>query len=120
MRVAKSWLVVQVSHPFDKLNQNLTCFSADDSKGFFVQPTVILTKDPRSITMKEEIFGPVVTVCGFLDFFRDPNIFQVYVFEDSDYEQTLDLIDTTSIYALTGAMWALDASAGSRTDIHTM
>jgi len=39
-------------------------FSADDSEGFFVQPTVILTKDPRSITMREEIFGPVVTVCG--------------------------------------------------------
>jgi len=38
-------------------------FSADDSEGFFVQPTVILTKDPRSITMREEIFGPVVTVC---------------------------------------------------------
>jgi acyl-CoA reductase-like NAD-dependent aldehyde dehydrogenase len=36
--------------------------SADDSKGYFVQPTVILTKDPKSVTMREEIFGPVVTV----------------------------------------------------------
>lgn len=46
-------------------------FSADDSKGFFVQPTVILTKDPHSVTMSEEIFGPVVTVCGsmYLVFF---------------------------------------------------
>lgn len=42
------------------INQAIS--SADDSKGYFVQPTVILTKDPKSITMREEIFGPVVTV----------------------------------------------------------
>ncbi|KXN86113.1 Delta-1-pyrroline-5-carboxylate dehydrogenase [Leucoagaricus sp. SymC.cos] len=65
----------------------------DNSKGFFIQPTVILTKDPRSVTMREEIFGPVVTV---------------YVFEDNDYDKTLELIDTTSIYALTGAIFAQD------------
>ncbi|KAF5364065.1 hypothetical protein D9756_000167 [Leucocoprinus leucothites] len=70
--------------------------SADDSKGFFVQPTVILTKDPQSVTMREEIFGPVVTV---------------YVFEDNDYDKTLDLIDSTSIYALTGAIFAQDRVA---------
>ena len=52
-------------------------FSADDSEGFFVQPTVILTKDPRSITMREEIFGPVVTVCGsmYLVFSWDLDVF---------------------------------------------
>ncbi|KAI9447734.1 delta-1-pyrroline-5-carboxylate dehydrogenase [Lactarius indigo] len=70
--------------------------SADDSKGYFVQPTVILTKDPRSITMREEIFGPVVTV---------------YVYEDDDFDKTLDLIDTTSEYALTGAIFASERQA---------
>jgi 1-pyrroline-5-carboxylate dehydrogenase len=70
--------------------------TGDDSKGYFIQPTVILTKDPKSITMVEEIFGPVVTV---------------YVYEDDDYEKTLELIDTTSAYALTGAIFASDRSA---------
>lgn len=70
--------------------------SADDSKGYFVQPTVICTKDPRSITMREEIFGPVVTV---------------YVYEDEDFDKTLDLIDTTSEYALTGAIFASERQA---------
>ncbi|KAH9030126.1 delta-1-pyrroline-5-carboxylate dehydrogenase [Lactarius pseudohatsudake] len=70
--------------------------SADDSKGYFVQPTVILTKDPRSITMREEIFGPVVTV---------------YVYEDEDFDKTLDLIDTTSEYALTGGIFASERQA---------
>ncbi|KZT06440.1 delta-1-pyrroline-5-carboxylate dehydrogenase [Laetiporus sulphureus 93-53] len=70
--------------------------SADDSNGYFVQPTVILTKDPRSVTMAEEIFGPVLTV---------------YVYENEDYESTFDLIDTTSPYALTGSIFAQDRSA---------
>ncbi|KAF8270961.1 delta-1-pyrroline-5-carboxylate dehydrogenase [Lactarius quietus] len=70
--------------------------SVDDSKGYFVQPTVILTKDPRSITMSEEVFGPVVTV---------------YVYEDEDFDKTLDLIDTTSEYALTGAIFASERQA---------
>jgi len=65
--------------------------TGDDSKGYFVQPTVILTKDPKSITMVEEIFGPVLTV---------------YVFEDSDYAKTLQLIDTTTQYGLTGSIFA--------------
>jgi len=69
---------------------------ADDSKGYFVQPTVILTKDPKSITMREEIFGPVLTI---------------YVYEDSDFEKTLELIDTTTTYALTGAIFAQDRKA---------
>lgn len=70
--------------------------SGDDSKGYYVQPTVILTKDPQSITMVDEIFGPVLTV---------------YVYEDSDWEKTLDLIDTTSVYALTGAIFSTDRKA---------
>ncbi|KAJ8588936.1 delta-1-pyrroline-5-carboxylate dehydrogenase 1 [Rhizopogon salebrosus TDB-379] len=68
----------------------------DDSKGYFVQPTIILTNDPHSITMEEEIFGPVITV---------------YVYEDQDYEKTLELINNTSPYALTGAIFAADRKA---------
>ncbi|KAH0588121.1 hypothetical protein H2248_006842 [Termitomyces sp. 'cryptogamus'] len=63
--------------------------TGDDSKGYFIQPTVILSKDPKSVTLREEIFGPVLTV---------------FLYEDEDYEKTLDLIDTTTDYALTGAM----------------
>lgn len=70
--------------------------TADDSKGYFVQPTVILTKDPKSITMTEEIFGPVMTV---------------YVFEDADWDKTLELIDTTTEYGLTGALFGRDRIA---------
>ncbi|KAM5534432.1 hypothetical protein V8D89_011899 [Ganoderma adspersum] len=70
--------------------------TGDDSKGFFVQPTVILTKDPKSVTMVDEIFGPVLTV---------------YVYEDADYEKTLELIDTTTGYALTGSIFASDRQA---------
>jgi hypothetical protein len=59
--------------------------------------------------MREEIFGPVVTVrCLFLCFFACIliDVLQVYVYEDDDFDKTLDLIDTTSEYALTGAMCA--------------
>lgn len=86
----------------------LSLSSADESKGYFVQPTVILTKDPKSVTMREEIFGPVLTVrFGYWpQFNRDADGYfsQVYVFDDADFDQTLDLINTTSDYALTGAM----------------
>ena len=68
----------------------------DKTKGFFVEPTVILTKDPRFLTMREEIFGPVLTV---------------YVYQDDQYEATLDLVDTTSPYGLTGAVFATDRQA---------
>ena len=68
----------------------------DGSKGWFVYPTVIHTTDPHFKTMKEEIFGPVLTV---------------YVYEDKDFEETLDLCDSTSPYALTGAIWARDRYA---------
>ncbi|EAU82741.1 delta-1-pyrroline-5-carboxylate dehydrogenase [Coprinopsis cinerea okayama7 len=67
--------------------------TGDDSKGYFIQPTVILTKDPKSVTMVEEIFGPVITV---------------FVYEDDDFEKTLELIDTTTDYALTGAIFSQD------------
>ncbi|HET6567780.1 MAG TPA: L-glutamate gamma-semialdehyde dehydrogenase [Rhodothermales bacterium] len=68
----------------------------DDTKGYFIEPTVLLTKDPLYRTMCEEIFGPVVTL---------------YVYPDDTYVPTLDLIDTTSPYALTGGVFARDRSA---------
>ena len=63
------------------------------SKGYFIEPTVILAKDPNYITMREEIFGPVMTI---------------FVFEDSKFDETLELVDNTSEYALTGAILATD------------
>ncbi|ODO09461.1 1-pyrroline-5-carboxylate dehydrogenase [Cryptococcus amylolentus CBS 6273] len=70
--------------------------TGDDSKGYFYQPTVIETKDPKSVTMVEEIFGPVVTV---------------YVYDDEKFEETLTLVDDTSDYGLTGAIFADDRKA---------
>jgi 1-pyrroline-5-carboxylate dehydrogenase len=66
---------------------------ADKTQGYFVEPTVVLTKDPRFKLMQEEIFGPVLTL---------------FVYEDGDIEKTLELVDTTSPYALTGAIFAED------------
>lgn len=68
----------------------------DKSSGYFVEPTVILTKDPKYTTMCEEIFGPVLTI---------------YVYPAEDFEATLDLVDSTSEYALTGSIMALDRQA---------
>ncbi len=65
----------------------------DKKKGYFIEPTVILTKDPKSVTMVEEIFGPVLTI---------------YVYEDEEFDNVLHLVDTTSEYALTGAVIAQD------------
>ncbi len=68
----------------------------DDSKGYFIEPTVIRAYDPKYVTMVEEIFGPVLTV---------------YVYEDEKYEETLKLCDETSPYGLTGAVFATDREA---------
>lgn len=65
----------------------------DDSVGYFIDPTVIQVSDPKQRTMREEIFGPVTTV---------------YVYPDEEYEATLDLVDDTSPYALTGSIFAKD------------
>lgn len=70
--------------------------TGDKSKGYFVQPTVILAHNPHFASMEEEIFGPVLTV---------------YVYNDDEYEQTLELCDRTSPYALTGALFATDRYA---------
>ncbi|MCC6515022.1 MAG: L-glutamate gamma-semialdehyde dehydrogenase [Chitinophagales bacterium] len=65
----------------------------DNKKGYYIEPTVILTKDPKSATMVEEIFGPVLTI---------------YVYEDEAFDDILHLVDNTSEYALTGAVLAQD------------
>lgn len=70
--------------------------TADDSKGFFVQPTIIVTKDPKSVTMVEEVFGPVLTV---------------YVYEDADFEKTAHMIDETTQYGLTGSIFGSERKA---------
>ena len=68
----------------------------DKSKGYFIEPTVILTKDPNYTTMFTELFGPVVTI---------------FVFEDDHWEETLHLVNKTSEYALTGAVFSEDRYA---------
>jgi len=68
----------------------------DKSKGYFIEPTVLLSPSPDYITMCEEIFGPVLTI---------------YVYEDDKFEETLDILDKTSIYALTGAIFSQDRYA---------
>jgi 1-pyrroline-5-carboxylate dehydrogenase len=68
----------------------------DDSKGYFIEPTVAVTTNPRFKTMQEEIFGPVLTV---------------YIYDDNKYEETLHVCNETSPYALTGAIFAQDRYA---------
>lgn len=68
----------------------------DKSKGYFVEPTVLVVNDPKYTTMCEELFGPVLTV---------------YVYADQDFDAILEVIDTTSPYALTGALIAQDRYA---------
>ncbi len=65
----------------------------DDSKGYFIEPTTIVTTNPKFKSMQEEIFGPVLTI---------------YVYDDDKFEETLELCNTTSPYALTGAIWSQD------------
>ena len=68
----------------------------DDSTGYFIEPTVVLAADPKHKLMCEEIFGPVITL---------------HVYEPEDWSATLDLVDSTSPYALTGAVFARDRNA---------
>lgn len=68
----------------------------DKSKGYFVEPTVVLTTNPKFKTMCEEIFGPVVTL---------------YVYDENKFEETLDLVNDTSEYALTGSIFSTDRYA---------
>ena len=68
----------------------------DKSEGYFIEPTVILVKNPKYTTMETELFGPVVTI---------------YVYPEDEFEATLDIVDTTSAYALTGAIFSKDRHA---------
>jgi 1-pyrroline-5-carboxylate dehydrogenase len=68
----------------------------DKTKGYFIQPTIIEAKDPKYVTMCEEIFGPVLTV---------------YIYNANQFEKTLDVVDDTSPYALTGSIIAKDRTA---------
>jgi 1-pyrroline-5-carboxylate dehydrogenase len=68
----------------------------DKSVGYFIEPTIIVTTNPKYTTMETELFGPIVTI---------------YVYEDTDWETTLELVDETSEYALTGAIFSKDRYA---------
>ncbi|MBK7309696.1 MAG: L-glutamate gamma-semialdehyde dehydrogenase [Sphingobacteriaceae bacterium] len=68
----------------------------DKSKGYFIEPTIIVAKDPKYVTMCEELFGPVLTL---------------HVYDGDKFEEALELVDSTSIYALTGAIVAQDRYA---------
>lgn len=93
---------------FDKITSYITAAKKDKgvkiiagggfekNKGFFIEPTVILVNDPKYVTMCEELFGPVLTI---------------YVYEDADFKKVLGILDDTSPYALTGAVFATDRAA---------
>jgi 1-pyrroline-5-carboxylate dehydrogenase len=68
----------------------------DDSKGYFIEPTVVVTTNPNYDTMNRELFGPLVTI---------------YIYPDADWKETLKLVDKTSEYALTGAVYSQDRYA---------
>lgn len=68
----------------------------DKSQGYFIEPTIIVAKDPKYVTMCEELFGPVLTI---------------FVYDETKFEETLELVDSTSIYALTGAILGQDRYA---------
>jgi 1-pyrroline-5-carboxylate dehydrogenase len=71
----------------------ITGGNCNDSKGYFIEPTTIVTTNPKFKTIQEEIFGPVLTI---------------YIYEDNKFDETLELCDRTSPYALTGAIWGKD------------
>ncbi|HYG03858.1 MAG TPA: L-glutamate gamma-semialdehyde dehydrogenase [Chryseosolibacter sp.] len=80
----------------NSMNEIIAGGKYDKSKGYFIEPTIILTKDPSSLTMCEEIFGPVLSI---------------YVYQAENFEETLLLVDSTSPYALTGSIFADDRYA---------
>ncbi len=80
----------------NKTNEIIAGGKYDKSKGYFIEPTVIVSRDPSSPTMCEEVFGPVLTI---------------YVYHAENFEQTLELVDNTSPYALTGSIFSRDRFA---------
>ena len=65
----------------------------DKSKGYYIEPTILLTKDPHYVTMEEELFGPVLTI---------------YIYDHTKWDETVELVDNTSIYGLTGSIFSKD------------
>lgn len=79
-----------------KNSSNLTILAGgtySDKKGYFINPTIVETKDPKDKIMTEEIFGPVLTI---------------YVYKDADLVDTMNLVNTTTPFALTGAVYGQD------------
>jgi len=74
----------------------MTGGKGDKSSGYFIEPTILITKAPHHITMEEEIFGPVITI---------------FIYDDDKYDETLKLCDETSPYGLTGSIFSLDKYA---------
>jgi 1-pyrroline-5-carboxylate dehydrogenase len=96
-RPAYETIMGYIDHAQKSDEAEILCGGAgDDSKGFFIEPTVVLTGNPRFKLIEEEIFGPVLTL---------------YVYEDDKFDETMELCDTTSPYALTGAIFAEDRGA---------
>lgn len=102
-RAAYDRILGYISKAKDRGGEVLIGGTGDDSTGYFIQPTVILTKDPQSVTMTDEIFGPVLTV---------------YVYPDEEFERTVDLIDCTGQYALTGSMYVFIFLSGPRDSVY--
>jgi 1-pyrroline-5-carboxylate dehydrogenase len=80
----------------NQMNEIIAGGSYNSSKGYFIDPTVIVSKDPSSVTMCEEIFGPVLTI---------------YIYQHDNFEEVLSLVDKTSPYALTGSIISKDRYA---------
>jgi 1-pyrroline-5-carboxylate dehydrogenase len=86
-----------IKHAKSESGLNILCGGTyDDSVGYYIQPTVVLTENPKSRLICEEIFGPVLTI---------------YVYPENEYEKTLEICNETSPYGLTGAIFARDRSA---------
>jgi 1-pyrroline-5-carboxylate dehydrogenase len=77
----------------DKKAEIIVGGNADKSVGYYIEPTIIRAYDPHYVTMEEELFGPVLTI---------------YIYPDNKYDETLDILDHTSMYGLTGAVFAED------------
>jgi 1-pyrroline-5-carboxylate dehydrogenase len=85
-----------IEHARNNDGEVLVGGGTDDSEGYFVEPTVIQTRDPRDRLMREEFFGPIVTT---------------YVYPENEWEETLELVDETAPYGLTGAIFSRDREA---------
>ncbi len=88
-----------IQHANDSSEAEILCGGSwDDAEGYYIEPTVVETTNPRFKLMEEEIFGPVMTI---------------YVYDENDLDGALELCDTTSIYALTGAIFSDDRAIAS-------